>query len=135
MPRLYAALGAAVVVLGLVAWALCERGEAIAATARADAAERVARANAEAVEAMRQDRAATVAALTGVARDIAERAAQSASIRRSVYAAPTTTACLDSPAVRAALDGLRAAGTGGAARDSGAARRAAGMQPAPAPAR
>ena len=38
-----------------------------------------------------------------------QRAEQAATLRREVYAQPSTTACLSSPAVRAALAGLRSA--------------------------
>lgn len=44
-----------------------------------------------------------------------QRAQQASTVRREIYATPSTTACISSPAVRAALAGLRAppaAGTG-----------------------
>ncbi|GGG30863.1 hypothetical protein GCM10010964_18480 [Caldovatus sediminis] len=135
MPRLHALLGAAVLVLGLCAWAQAERAGRLSATARAEAAERVARANAEALAALRREREATVAALAGVAQDIAERAARAVPIRRAVHAAPTTAACLAAPAVRAVVDGLRAWPAGDADGGPGAAGGTPALQAAAAAAR
>jgi hypothetical protein len=133
MPPLHALLGAAV--LGLAVWAQAERAGRLSAAARAEAAERAARANAEAAEALRRDREATVAALAGVARDIAERTARSIPIRRAVHAAPPTSACLEAPAVRAVLDGLRAEPAGDPGGRAHPAGRAAAVPAASAAAR
>lgn len=130
-PRLYAIAGAVVLLLATATWALAERGGRIAAEAREARAIAAVQANLRAVELIREERAQAIAALSGLAQDIAARAARTIAVRRAIDAAPTTTACVDAPAVRAALDGLRRAadpGAGGAPGDPG---RAA---PLPAPA-
>lgn len=45
-----------------------------------------------------------------------QRAQQASTVRREIYATPSTTACISSPAVRAALAGLRTPTPAGTAR-------------------
>lgn len=56
-----------------------------------------------------------------------QRAQQASTVRREIYATPSTTACVSSPAVRAALAGLRAPPAAGAS--GGAAVPAAAANP------
>jgi len=124
--RLYAIGGAVILLLATATWALAERGGRIAAEAREAQAMEAAQANQRAVEQIREERAQAIAALSGLAQDIAARAARTIAVRRAIDAAPTTTACVESPAVRAALDGLRRAsdpGAGGAPGDPGRVAR------------
>lgn len=51
--------------------------------------------------------ARSVVALESVTKDAATRVSRTTPIRKNVNAAPRTNACANSPAVRAALDGLR----------------------------
>jgi hypothetical protein len=104
------AIGVVVLVLG-AAW----RVEA----ARREGAELRA-ASAEAA-VIGRDRA--IAVLEAAATAAAERTARFQPIRRAVDAAPSSRACADAPAIRAALDGLRASPAGAA----GGAAHAAGL--------
>lgn len=98
------ALGIVLVLLG-GAW----RVEA----ARREAAE----LRAVAAEAAVAGRDTAIRVLEASAADAAARVARFQPIRRAVDAAPSSRACADAPAIRAALDGLRAApaGAGGGA--------------------
>lgn len=60
-----------------------------------------------ALDELRADQAKAFAALQDVATAAQARAASSATIRSQIIAAPATTACAASPAIRAALGGLR----------------------------
>ena len=91
------------VVALLVSWASLERLGRQAAMARAAAAEAEVTARNQAI-----------AALERAAAEVAARQAKFEPIRRAVNNAPATNSCADSPAMRAALDGLRAAQGGGA---------------------
>ena len=96
------------VVALLIGWASMERMGRHAASARADAAE---------AEVAARDHA--IAALEQAAAESAARRAKMEPIRRAVNSAPASNSCADSPAVRAALDGLRAAQGGGARQPVG----------------
>lgn len=91
------------VVALLIGWAYLERLGRQAATARAEVA-----------EAEVESRGRAIAALEQAAAEAAARRAKFEPIRRAVNNAPVTNACVGSPAMRAALDGLRAAQGGGA---------------------
>ncbi|MBW6400758.1 hypothetical protein KPL78_23055 [Roseomonas sp. HJA6] len=104
----WAALG--VVLVGLAGWGWIERAGRISADLRTAAA-----------EAAVQGRDLAIAALERQATDAAERAARMQTVRRAVDAAPVTRACVDSPAMRAVLRGLR----GDASTPGGATQPAA----------
>lgn len=114
-------LGRAAVALlvfgALVGWAKAEQSWRHAAELRA--------AQAEAAVAGR-DLAIAVLERVGAAAEA--RAASFNAIRRTVDAAPTSRACADSPAVRAALAGLRdrPGAAGGAGQPAGVPSRAGG---------
>jgi hypothetical protein len=98
--------GAVAGVLAMLSgWAWLERAGRHAANARADAAEAQAEAQARAV-----------VALEAQAAEAAAQAARIEPIRRVIHAAPKTTACADSPAIRAVLDVLRQGAGGDRAR-------------------
>ncbi|MBR0653062.1 hypothetical protein GXW78_25625 [Roseomonas terrae] len=95
--------------------------------ARREAADLRAVAAEEAVKG----RDTAIAALERLAVAVAERDARFQPIRRAVDAAPVTHACVAAPAVRAALDGLRARDAGAAgvpAVDAGVPAGAAGAR-------
>ena len=93
------------VLISLIGWAKIERAGRQAATARAEAAEAHAEAHARAVMA-----------LEAAAAESAAQAARIEPIRKVIHAAPRTNACVDSPAIRAVIDGLRQGAGGGGAR-------------------
>lgn len=97
---------------------------------RVEAARREAwQLRAAAAEAAVAGRDKAIKVLEAAAADTAARAAQFQPIRRAVDAAPATNVCAAAPAVRAALDGLRAraaAAAGGAALAAGVPAAAAG---------
>ena len=97
-------------VLGVLAgWGWLERAGRHAAQDRAHAAEKQVRA-----------RDAAIGALERQAAEAETRAARAAQIRTRIREVPNGTACAASPAVRAALDGLRAApGPGSAGQPAG----------------
>jgi hypothetical protein len=107
-------LALAAVLAALGGWLWVERGLRHSAEARAAVAEAAVKG---------RDRAIT--ALEHQAAEAAARSARFTTIRRSVDAAPVSNACAAAPAVRAALDGLRAA------RAGGGAAVAAGLRPGP----
>jgi hypothetical protein len=89
----------------LSGWAWLERAGRQAANARAEAA-----------EAQAESKARAITALEAQAAEAAAQVARIEPIRRVIYAAPKTTACVDSPAIRAVLDGLRQGAGGDRAR-------------------
>lgn len=113
--------GVAVAALAAGAWALHQHDARVVAEQRADA-------QALAISQMQADHARAVAALETRAAEAEARAEASATIRSAIHAAPVTSACASSPAVRAALDGLR--GRAGANGDP----RSGSGQPANLPA-
>lgn len=135
LDRLYI-VGAAALALAMVsAWALLERGNRIAARAELAHAQDLLRRNEAALAQLRDERDRTVAALEGVAQRAAERVVRNVALRRAVHEAPATNACLSSPALAAALDGLRnpPRGTpGGATQAGGESPRVPGRTPSPA---
>jgi hypothetical protein len=90
---------------------------------RVEAARReAAELRAVAAEAAVTGRDTAIRVLEAAAADTAARTARFQPIRRAVDAAPSSRACADAPAIRAALDGLRAqpaAAAGGAAVPAG----------------
>ncbi len=98
-------------VLGLAGWLRIEQLQRQAADARAEKAE-AARAAAQAETAQRDKQ---IAALVRQAEAAAATAARIEPIRRSVNAAPRTSACVASPVIRAGFDRLRATRPGGTA--------------------
>ncbi len=109
------AIGAAVV-LAAAAWLHLIHNPAV----RARHAAEIAAATAAAVA---EHQAAAVRAVEAAAEAQRERDAARAAIRERIVRVPVTTACAASPAVAAALDGLRA-GPAGAGAPAGAARPA-----------
>jgi hypothetical protein len=102
-------LALAAILAALGGWLWVERTLRHSAELRAAAAEDAVRG---------RDKA--IASLERQAAEVAARSARFTSIRRSVDAAPASNACAAAPAVRAALDGLRAApAAGGAAVPAG----------------
>lgn len=96
---------------------------------RVEAARReAAELRAVAAEAAVAGRDKAIRVLEASAADTAARTARFQPIRRAVDAAPSSTACAAAPAIRAALDGLRA----NAAAAAGGAALAAGL-PSAAP--
>jgi hypothetical protein len=121
-----AALGAS-----LVAGLLWYRAEAATAGARAAQSERLLADNAAALAELTRERDRAVAALEAEAVAARRRDADFAAIRSAIHAAPVSTACVASPAVRAALGGLqrRAAAGGGPGGAGGGPAGAAGVRP------
>lgn len=124
-PALLAGLGAGLALA--LAWGAWERGEAIAAGARAAQLGAAVAERDAALEALRRQAEASARALETVAAEAAQRTARDRETRRMIHAAPPSASCAAAPAVRAALDGLRARGTAGGAGGApvGAARPAA----------
>jgi len=123
---LLAALAAAMLALGLYAW----WQHHAAASARQEAAEALAAVQQRntALAQLQALHAREVTALERQASDAAARTARMTPTRRNVDAAPVTTACAVSPAMRAALDGLRRpAAPGGTDAAAGRAPVAAGV--------
>lgn len=79
---------------------------------RAVLAEQAAKEAAAVAETQIADLRRAVDAADAEARDATERAAKVTVIKTEIARAPVTVACVRSPAVAAALDGLRAAGGG-----------------------
>lgn len=75
---------------------------------------------AERAEATINERDQSIGALEQAIRDSRERTARYEGARRSVAGAASTRACVDSPGVRAALDGLRAVRTSASAAPASA---------------
>lgn len=94
-----------VVIGGLSLWAWGESLAREAAVTRARAA-----------EAALESRVAAIAALETQAREAAARAQRTGAILANIRGVPNATACAASAPIRAALDGLRAAPSGGAAQ-------------------
>lgn len=115
------AIGAALV-LGGMAWLLLFHNPGV----RARHAAEIAAATAAAVA---EHQAAALRAVEAAESARQERDAARAAIRERIVRVPVTTACADSPALRVALDGLRA-GPAGAGGSPGAAVPA--RLPAPA---
>jgi hypothetical protein len=120
--------GIAALLAGLLAggvWLVGEHDARVLAEARA--AEQAAQ-----IAAIQADHTREVTALQASAADFQARAARTTAIRSSIDAAPHTMGCADSPAIGAALDGLR---RHPAASGAGAAPgRAAGPAGLPGPA-
>lgn len=114
MIRLYLVGGAVLAMLLTAGWALAERGGRISAQAEVTAQAVKLQQNEAALDELQAERARTVAALEVQAAAAETRAAESAAIRRTINAAPVTTACVASPALSAALRGLRRNPAGGA---------------------
>ena len=93
----------ALVLVGLLGWVRLEMAWRHAAEERAEAAEAAVAA---------RDR--SIAALEEAMAEAERRRSRLEPIRRAVNAAPITNACVASPAVRAVIDGLRAAPNAGA---------------------
>lgn len=115
------AIGASLV-LAAVAWLHLIHNPAV----RARHAAEIAAATAAAVA---EHQAAALAAVQAAAAAQRERDEARAAIRERIVRVPVTTACAASPAVAAAIDGLRAGGAG-----AGAPPRPAGPAVLPAPA-
>lgn len=119
--KLYAIIALGVLLFASTGYAYVERERRQAAQVRADRAE---------AQVISKDRA--IEQLTQEARAARQRAARYERIRQDVATAPDSRSCADSPAVRAALRGLRDAGgapghpgdADGASRPPAAAGRA-----------
>lgn len=106
---------AALAVAGLVIWGMWSRLEAA----------NLKLANAEAVIAVREDDARRSAeAVAKLADTLTKTEAKIITVTERIYAAPITRQCADSPAMRAAGDGMRELFGGGGQADPG-------RQPAP----
>ncbi len=112
---MYAAL--AVAVAGGAAWVIHEHDNRV----RAEQQLAIDKANAAAIEA---DHARAIAALEQAATEARDRADNLERLKARVHAQPVTTACVQSPAVRAALDGLRQHGGSPGATSAGAGKPA-----------
>jgi hypothetical protein len=106
---LYAAAG--VVLAALIAWGWLNHRAAAAADERATLAEAAVAQRDIALTDLKALHARQVAALERQATEAEARVARMAPIRRAIDAAPVTQACAASPAVAAALRGLRNAAT------------------------
>lgn len=94
------------------------------------AAERLAQ-NAAALEELRRERDRAMAAVEAEARVAAARETRASQLRRTIDATPRTDACVASPAVSAALAGLRRRGAaGGEGGAGGGAGQPADLRPA-----
>ncbi|MFV3077508.1 hypothetical protein [Niveispirillum fermenti] len=132
---------AGMLALAGLGWSWHGRGQALDAARLAEAlARETAARNAAAVTAVTAAAERNLAAVTAAAMAERERLRASAAIERRIEHAPDTSACADSGAIGAVLDGLRArqAGADGSAGGTGAgAGRPAdlhgGARPAPAP--
>lgn len=87
-------------------------------------AESAVQEQAKTIAVMKADAERSAAALVANAKATADIASKATTIREAVDAAPRTTGCSDSPAIRAALDGLRntAAGANHGAAATGSAK-------------
>jgi FAD/FMN-containing dehydrogenase len=103
----------ALVLLGLGSWLRLEMAWRHAAEERAEAAEAAVAA---------RDR--SIAALEEAMAEAERRRSRLEPIRRAVNAAPITNACVASPAIRAVIDGLRAAPNAGAGNSAAMPRPA-----------
>jgi multidrug resistance efflux pump len=115
---LYGMLGLGALLFVSTAYAYVERERRQAAQTRAEIAEAQAQSRERAMEALQAE-----------VRAARERAARYERIRQDVAVSPNSRACVDSPAVRAALRGLRAT-DGAAGHPAGADRGAASGTPA-----
>lgn len=77
-------------------------------------------------EAVAQDHAREVAALEATAAEAQRRASILEQLKVQIHAAPSSNACIASPAIRILLDGLRSTGNGAGAT-SGRAGKSAGV--------